>query len=256
MALEQVDTILEAALKWGFFDQRLFAEFDILTSRGIQERFLFATKKRQATFLRPAFCLVSEELTGVSEELTGVSEELTGVNSAETPQGAGFGVGNSPETNAKASYCGGNLELTPHSKVKYSKAKNTNQDLPHTHTQSTRARAPGEEPDPDVELYAKGKFFVVPKAEAEEFSREHGRACLAYYIGAFNDFIGKKRIPADERPDPLATISDWRRRDEAEGKFFYSPNAKKTKAPARIVRESVSHSDAAAALKTIEGGRR
>lgn len=79
-----VSEIVRATLKRGIFDKGLFDKYGILTSRGIQSRYLKA-KKCDSSRLNQAYLLLSVPQNTVSEEKTGVSEEKTtviGVNNA------------------------------------------------------------------------------------------------------------------------------------------------------------------------------
>jgi len=44
--VEQVQAIVDDAIRWGFFDKKAYREHQVLTSSGIQKRYLEATKRR------------------------------------------------------------------------------------------------------------------------------------------------------------------------------------------------------------------
>lgn len=79
-----VSEIVRAALKRGIFDKEMFERFGILTSKGIQRRYLKA-KKYDISKLNQAYLLLSAPITTVSEEKTGVSEEKTRVFGVDNP---------------------------------------------------------------------------------------------------------------------------------------------------------------------------
>lgn len=54
-----VNEIVNECIKWGIFDNNLFKKHNILTSRGIQKRFLEATKRRKEVQIENTFCLIN-----------------------------------------------------------------------------------------------------------------------------------------------------------------------------------------------------
>ncbi|WP_100065135.1 DUF4373 domain-containing protein [Miniphocaeibacter massiliensis] len=82
-----VNETLTKALQVDFFNKNLFESYNILTSKGIQERYFLATEKRKNDYVKKEYLLVSlinEEETEVNVAETKVNEEETGVNVAET----------------------------------------------------------------------------------------------------------------------------------------------------------------------------
>ncbi len=69
VSAEQLGSIVERLVEWGFFDEGLFASANVLTSRGIQERYFSIIKKRKTQGDFP-FLLVSDALTPVSDAET------------------------------------------------------------------------------------------------------------------------------------------------------------------------------------------
>lgn len=57
MAAEEISAIVDKALKWGLFDRGKFDKYQILTSRGIQRRFLEATFRRKDVEFSTAYCM-------------------------------------------------------------------------------------------------------------------------------------------------------------------------------------------------------
>lgn len=54
-----VQEVVKRALQVGFFDERMKDKYEILTSAGIQKRFLAITSRRKSAFLRRDFALIS-----------------------------------------------------------------------------------------------------------------------------------------------------------------------------------------------------
>ncbi|WP_315117935.1 DUF4373 domain-containing protein, partial [uncultured Clostridium sp.] len=74
-----VKDVVEECFKRGIFLRELHDKYKILTSRGIQKRYLEATKKRTRIKIKKIYDLVSEEKTPVKGE-------ETPINSAESTQ--------------------------------------------------------------------------------------------------------------------------------------------------------------------------
>lgn len=55
-----VSDIVSASIKRGIFDADLFAKYGVLTSRGIQERYLEATSRRQQVEIKKQYLLLSD----------------------------------------------------------------------------------------------------------------------------------------------------------------------------------------------------
>jgi DnaD/phage-associated family protein len=57
--------VVNDCLKWGLFSKKMYEEHGILTSRGIQRRYLEATARRNKTKITDVYCLLSDdELNG------------------------------------------------------------------------------------------------------------------------------------------------------------------------------------------------
>jgi len=60
---EDLNNVIDECLKWGIFNKKLYEKYTILTSSGVQKRFLEATKRRKiVTFIIEYSCLDSLEL--------------------------------------------------------------------------------------------------------------------------------------------------------------------------------------------------
>jgi len=74
---ENYDTVFDVVsglVKWGFFDRYMFETFKVLTSRGIQKRWMEATRKRVVEYEKLEFWLLNiEDKKTVSAEETWVS---------------------------------------------------------------------------------------------------------------------------------------------------------------------------------------
>ncbi len=61
--INEVNVIINDAIKWGIFDEGLYQKHQILTSTGIQKRFLEAVKRRNKIDIIQDFWLLSAETT-------------------------------------------------------------------------------------------------------------------------------------------------------------------------------------------------
>lgn len=137
---DAIQDIIRYCVAIGLFDKGIFEQHQVLTSRGIQERYMTfcAVTKRKLPSNTP-YLLVTLKNNQVSSEKTGVSSEETGVNSEETPNKSNkFGVNaEEPPINSVKS---------TQSKVKESKDNNSLRSSlsPSTPPPPARAREAGE----------------------------------------------------------------------------------------------------------------
>ncbi len=75
-----VSKVVEESLKRGIFDQEKFQKYSILTSKGIQERYLTMTEKRTGIKILDQYAVLSAPCELVSTEKTGVSSPKTKVS--------------------------------------------------------------------------------------------------------------------------------------------------------------------------------
>lgn len=75
-----VSGVVEECLERGIFDQEKFEQHSILTSKGIQERYLMMTEKRTGISILDDYALLNEPSKIVSVEKMGVSSPKTGVS--------------------------------------------------------------------------------------------------------------------------------------------------------------------------------
>ncbi len=83
---DEVRDIISLLINVGSFDQEIYEKYGVLTSKEIQENYLFAVSKRKNKELDKRFNLVSVEETEVSGEETKVCGEETGVSVTESTQ--------------------------------------------------------------------------------------------------------------------------------------------------------------------------
>ncbi len=85
----RIAEVLKCCLSIGLFDQKIFNDHKIITSKGIQQRFAFILKSLKRKFEIKAFSLInSEEMAIYSEEIVESSEEMP-VNSGFMQQRKG-----------------------------------------------------------------------------------------------------------------------------------------------------------------------
>lgn len=81
-----VSEIVKAAVKRGIFDGDLYRKYNILTSKGIQERYMSAVSKRVQVEIKDEFWLISYAENCKSSVNNSVSDGRNGVNSVDNAQ--------------------------------------------------------------------------------------------------------------------------------------------------------------------------
>jgi len=108
VSAELIDQIVGRLVRWGFFDKALFDSANILTSTGIQKRFVEATARRHVRDSRPHWLLDSgSKANEIAQD--SVNDDTNGVNAYNNPRSTGI-----------------NAYINPQSKVKESKLKINN----------------------------------------------------------------------------------------------------------------------------------
>jgi len=82
--LPLVTEVINEAIKWELFNPELYTKYQILTSSGIQKRYLQAVKKRSEIAMLEEYFLVEEKDIPKNTSITLVNVEKTPVNSSET----------------------------------------------------------------------------------------------------------------------------------------------------------------------------
>jgi hypothetical protein len=91
--LEELKVLVSCALKRGLFDLNIYQKYRILTSAGIQKRYVEVVKKRKNVCLYREICLLTNLQESISLDNapeTLINSAETGVNSSETPVNSGF----------------------------------------------------------------------------------------------------------------------------------------------------------------------
>lgn len=84
-----VSEIVDAAVKRGIFDKEKFEKYGVLTSKGIQNRFLEAKRSTDVSKIKSEYLLIGVPKNEVSAAKTQVSAAKTLVNATEMPQSKG-----------------------------------------------------------------------------------------------------------------------------------------------------------------------
>ena len=101
-----VNDVINDCIKWGLFDSMLYEKYKILTSKGIQRRYLEATGRRRQVELIKEYCLIDP-----SKYSNVVFVSINSVN-----------VNNNPQSDKV------NVDINPQSKVKESKVKKSKEE--------------------------------------------------------------------------------------------------------------------------------
>lgn len=75
-----VSSVVDTALNRGIFSKEMYDKYKILTSKGIQERYAEALKRRQKIFLENAYLLLKSPKNDVNVTETGVNVAETSIN--------------------------------------------------------------------------------------------------------------------------------------------------------------------------------
>lgn len=75
-----VSSVVDTALNRGIFSKEMYDKYKILTSKGIQERYAEALKRRQKIFLENAYLLLKSPKNEVNVTETRVNVAETGIN--------------------------------------------------------------------------------------------------------------------------------------------------------------------------------
>jgi DnaD/phage-associated family protein len=92
---EKVNLIISSCLKWGLLNSKLFEHYNILTSHGIQERFLLAIGRRTSYKIYKEYLLMTDEEMKPYKNIVLLTKTL--VNVSKTP----FNVDINPQSKVK-----------------------------------------------------------------------------------------------------------------------------------------------------------
>ena len=80
VGVNAVSEVVNACLKRGIFDQSKFKEFGILTSKGIQERYLEATDRRIGEKICNKYAVLNVPKKAVNDGINGINIDINRVN--------------------------------------------------------------------------------------------------------------------------------------------------------------------------------
>lgn len=81
-----VQEVVSKALQVGFFDNDIFDKYKILTSKGIQERYLEATLRRKNNSIDSKINLINVDINGINVYKNGVNVNNNGINVYKSTQ--------------------------------------------------------------------------------------------------------------------------------------------------------------------------
>ncbi len=194
--INQVNDVINECLKWGLFDQKLYKKYSILTSKGIQRRYMEAVRRRkQVHIIKEYFLLDQSKYSNI------IFVNINPINDDNNVISEDVNVSNNPQSKVKES------------KVKESKVKN-----------NTRARE--EKNQPQKIKFA--DFVSLTNAEYEALVAKLGEDGAKRCIEILDNYKGStgKKYKSDYR-----TILNWvvqryeeeqsrKRRDKPSGNIF------------------------------------
>lgn len=85
--INRVNVVINSCLKWGFLDKTMFEKYCILTSSGIQKRYLEATSRRKKVEIVKEYCLVdiNNYSNVVFVDIKGDNVDINEVNVGKKP---------------------------------------------------------------------------------------------------------------------------------------------------------------------------
>jgi len=191
---ENYDTVFDVVsglVKWGFFDKYMFETFKVLTSKGIQKRWMEATRKRVVEYKKLDFWLLN------IEDKKTVSEEETPVSGGRNYTKQTFLAEENPENDTESTQ----------SKVKYSKVNNI-----------IKEEEIKEEERPKIKKLSKAqtaKRFVPPTLEElkkyieeKNYKNVDAQNFINYYESV-GWFVGKKKMV-----NWRAAVANWETRNK------------------------------------------
>ena len=86
--INEVNVIINDCIKWGLFNINLYKKYHILTSNGVQRRFLEAVGRRQKVKIDKKYLLLDDETINVYKNLVivNINDSLNEVNDDINPQ--------------------------------------------------------------------------------------------------------------------------------------------------------------------------
>ena len=208
--MDKIEEILASCLEVGLFNQELFDQYGIITSRGIQKRFYMAAQKRKEIEIIPEYVLhdkllrwfdgdnteetppktdenpMSEEVNFEETQEEGLKQEgYCGINPEETPPDDEFMKDNG---SVSAEDCRLNDVKSTQSKVKESKVKNSK-------VKRDKTRAPA----PPKSTYAEN--VTLTEVEHQKLIDKHGQAATDWMIESLDNYKGAhgKKYASDYR---------------------------------------------------------
>lgn len=182
--INTVIDVINECIKWGFFNQKLFNAFGILTSKGFQNRYLEASKRRKNITFIDIYTLIDlkEASTKMYNPIHVVDTHGNRVNVYINPD---KGSGNPDKSNI------GDAE-TPQSKVKESKVNKSIKDIKKDSAPPTESHDsyPSEFEDfwkayPRFRRKDKAKTFVLWKKKIKAADRQKLIDCTSQYAMDF-----------------------------------------------------------------------
>ncbi len=167
--INQVNDVISECLKWGLFDQKLYEEYHILTSKGIQRRYMEAVSRRkQVVIINEFFLLDPFKYTNIVFVNINLDNDNNNTLSDEV-----------------------NDVINPQSKVKESKVKESKE------KNNTRARE--EKNQPQKIKYA--DFVSLTNAEYEALVAKLGEEATKRCIEILDNYKGAtgKKYKSDYR---------------------------------------------------------
>ena len=177
--INRVNVVINSCLKWGFLDKTMFDKYCILTSSGIQKRYLEATSRRKKVEIIKEYCLIDPSKYGNI-----VFVDINPVNVNKNSSSEGDNVDNNSSSGDI------NDNNYPQSKVKKSKVKKS--------TENNTRKTKNKSQSGKVQF---AEYVSMTNAEYEKLVSTYGEANTARMIEKLDNYKGAtgKKYKSDYR---------------------------------------------------------
>lgn len=189
-----VNDVITACLQWKLFHKQLYEELHILTSHGIQQRFLFAIGRRSGVEMAEEYLLLSEKEINATKTLVNVTKTTVNVDSNAIKNRKEKNIeSKEKEKESKPSFLSSSQIPFLSTFEKRFGLINTNQLTPSV-VESLQFL---ESQNIDEKLFD----------EAIDISVENGKRSIGYVCGILMNWIGKDILTLDQLKEYIANKS-------------------------------------------------
>jgi hypothetical protein len=207
---DEIKDILACCLEVGLFNQELFDQYGIITSRGIQKRFYMAAQKRKEIEIIPEYVLHDKLL----KWFDGDNTEETPPETDENPLSEEVNSEETQEEEPKPEgYCGINAEETPLDEelsednggvsaedCRLNDVKSTQSKVKESKVKDSKAKR-DKTGAPKIPKITYAENILMTEAECQKLIDKHGQVATDWMIDALDNYKGAhgKKYASDYR---------------------------------------------------------